>query len=377
MNANKRMKIMSVLGTRPEIIRLSRILPKLDAYFDHKVVFTRQSFDYELSDVFFKDLGLRKPDYILNVKSETLGGQISNIFSQAESVLLKEKPAALFVLGDTNTSLSAILAKRFKILIFHMEAGNRSFDWDVPEEINRRIIDHISDYNLCYTKHAKAYLIKEGIDPQKTFVVGSPLTEVFAHFSERINNSNILTDLRLSSKQYFLVSAHREENIDNEQNFHDLFEGINLLSKKYKIPIIVSCHPRTKRMLIKTNLKLEKHVKILKPFGYFDYNKLQKNALCVLSDSGSIQEESAILGFHAVQIRKSTERPEAFDSGSIILCGFNKDSMLSAVQLVVDQDKNVEDIIIPEDYKPTNVSSKVIKLLMGLTGVKINHHRLL
>ena len=377
MKKNKYIKLMTILGTRPEIIQLSRILPQLDENFNHKIVFTKQSYAYELSEIFFDEFGLRKPDYLLNVKAKTLGGQIANIFSQTEQVLVKEKPDALFVLGDTNSTLSAVLAKRLKILIFHMEAGNRSFDWEVPEELNRRIVDHISDYNLCYTKHAKEYLVKEGIAPQRIFVVGSPFSEVFSHFSDKISSSTILKDLQLEPRRYFLVSAHREENIDNDGYFHELFHAFNSLAKIYNLPIIVSCHPRTRKRLNKSTVKLNNSIKLLKPFGYFDYNKLQKEALCVLSDSGSIQEESAILGFRAVQIRKSTERPEAFDTGSIILSGWNKDAVLSAVDYVIKQDKKGETIVIPDDYKDVNVSSKVVKLIMGLTGVKIHHDRLL
>lgn len=373
----KKLRILTILGTRPEIIRLCQILPRMDACFDHKIVFTKQSYDYELSDIFFSELGLKKPHYTLDVRSETLGGQIANIFSQTEPVLLREKPDALFVLGDTNSTLSAVLAKRLKILVFHMEAGNRSFDWEVPEEINRRIVDHISDYNLCYTKHAKDYLIKEGIAPQRIFVVGSPFSEVFSHFSDKISSSTILKDLHLSPRRYFLVSAHREENIDNDEYLHELLHAFNALAKMYNIPIIVSCHPRTRKRLNKTNIKLNNRIKLLKPFGYLDYNRLQKEALCVLSDSGSIQEESAILGFHAVQIRKSTERPEAFDTGSIILSGCNKDTVLSAVDYVIKQNEKGEKIVIPDDYKDVNVSSKVVKLIMGLTGIKIHHDRLL
>ncbi len=366
---------MTILGTRPEIIRLCRILPKMDEYFDHKIVFTQQSYDYELSDIFFREFDLRKPDYVLDVKSDTLGGQIANIFSQIEPLLLKEKPNALFVLGDTNTTLSAILAKRFKILIFHMEAGNRAFDWDVPEEVNRRIVDHISDYNLCYTKHAKEYLVEEGISPQRIFVVGSPFAEVFFHFSEKIESSKILDDLNILPYQYFLVSAHREENIDNDQNLHELLIACNTVAKNYNFPIIVSCHPRTKKRLKQLQIRLDKRIKIMKPFGYFDYNKLQKNALCVLSDSGSIQEESAILGFRAIQIRKSTERPEAFDAGSIILTGLHKDVILPAIQCVIGQEEKGEKSMIPEDYKDATVSSKVIRLILGLTGIKTYHDR--
>ena len=376
MKNTKHIKIMTVFGTRPEIIRLCRILPKLDQYFDHKTVFTGQSFSYELSDIFFKELEIRKPNYILNVKADSLGQQIANILSQTEKVFLKEKPDALLVLGDTNSALVSILAKRLKILVFHMEAGNRSFDWNVPEEINRRIIDHISDYNLCYTTHAKNYLVNEGIAPQTVFVTGSPLAEVYKHFANMIESSTIVKDLKLVPKKYFLVSTHREENVDNPKVLKELFSSINHLSDKYDVPVIVSLHPRTKKRLIEQKIKTVKKVHLLSPFGHFEYNKLQKEALCVISDSGSIQEESAIVNFRAIQIRVSTERPEAFDAGSIIVVGFNKDTILQAVEMVLKEDGDEEkEAIIPQNYIDTNVSNKVAKLILGLTSIKKHHGR--
>lgn len=371
----KRLKVMTIVGTRPELIRLSRVLPKMDKYFNHIFVYTKQSYDYELSDIFLEELNLRKPDYLLDVKSKTLGGQIANIIKQTEEVILKEKPDALLVLGDTNSSLSTINAKRLKIPIFHMEAGNRCFDWDVPEEINRRIVDHISDYNLCYTEHARRYLIQEGIDPKTIFVTGSPFAEVFSYFNQKIQSSTILKDLKIEPRKYFLVSTHREENVDSQDRLSELFFSFENLVKLYNLPIIVSLHPRTKKRLEEKKILIDPMVKLCKPFGYFEYNKLQQNALCTLSDSGSIQEESAILNFRAVQIRVSTERPEAFDTGSMILVGFNKDLIISAVKLVVDLEKKGEKIVVPDDYQDINVSTKVVKLIMGLAGIKKYHNR--
>ena len=365
----KKLKIMTILGTRPEIIRLSRILPKMDRFFDHTIVFTKQSYDFELSDIFFKELGLRKPDFILDVKSETLGGQIANIIKDSEKIINKVSPDAVLILGDTNSSLSAINAKRIHIPIFHMEAGNRSFDWDVPEEVNRRIVDHISDYNLCYTKHAKTYLLREGIEPKNIFVTGSPLSEVFDYFRKDIDSSKVLEDLKLDPKKYFLVSTHREENVDNENRLEELFNSFEGLVEKYNFPVLVSLHPRTKKRLEEQKIKVGPKIILSKPLGYIDYCKLQKNAYCTLSDSGTVQEESAILDFPAIQIRVSTERPEAFDKGTIILTGFNKDSILNAIDLTVSVRNDGEKTVMPEDYKDLNVSTKVVKLIMGLSGI--------
>lgn len=356
---------MTILGTRPEIIRLSRILPKMDECFEHIVVFTNQSFSYELSGLFFKELELRKPNYILSVKADSLGKQIANIFSQTEEVMVKEKPDALLVLGDTNSSLAAVMAKRLKIKIFHMEAGNRSFDWDVPEEVNRRVVDHISDINLPYTEHSRRYLIEEGIHPGSIYVTGSPLREVFEFFKNKIESSTILKQLELEPKKYFVVSAHREENIDNDKHLTELILALNVLAEQYKMPVIISLHPRTKNRLKKIKFKANSLLQFHVPFGYFDFNKLQKNSLCVLSDSGTIQEESAILGFSAIQIRKSSERPEAFDTGSIILTGFNKDIILNAINLLISEENDNK--VIPKDYDDNNVSSKIVKLIMGFT----------
>lgn len=361
---------MTVLGTRPEIIRLACILPKMDQYFNHIIVYTSQSYSPELSTVFFKDFKLRKPDYILNVKSETLGGQIANILKQSENVMLKEIPDALLVLGDTNSALSAIIAKRLKIPIFHMEAGNRSFDENVPEETNRRIVDHISDYNLPYTEHSRRYLIEEGIHPGTIYVTGSPLAEVLPSFSKEIESSDILQKLKLDPGKYFVASAHREENVDNPTHLKELFESLNFIALKYKLPVIVSLHPRTKDRLSKIRVKRHKLVRFETPFGFFDFNKLQKHALCVLSDSGTIQEESVIMNFRAIQIRVSSERPEAFDAGTIILTGHNKETIKKAIEITVDLSKKGERLDIPDAYKQIDVSNKVVKLIHGLASIR-------
>lgn len=367
---NNQLKVVTILGTRPEIIRLARILPKLDEYLNHKIVYTNQSFSPELSTVFFKDFKLREPDYILDVKSETLGGQIANILKQTEEVMIKEKPDALLILGDTNSALSAIIAKRMKIPIFHMEAGNRAFDNNVPEEINRHIVDHISDYNLAYTEHSRRYLIEEGIHPSTIYVTGSPLGEVLDYYKEGIEKSDMLERLQLEKRKYFVASTHREENVDNPEYLQEVFGSLNHIAQTYKLPVIVSLHPRTKDRLLKTNIKPHEFVRLKTPFGFFDYNKLQKYALCVLSDSGTIQEESSILGFRAIQIRVSSERPEAFDAGTIILTGHNKETIQKAIEIIVSLEEKGEKLDIPEAYKVTNVSTKVVKLILGLASIR-------
>ncbi len=355
------MKLMTVLGTRPEIIRLSRVLAKLDTCADHSIVYTNQSYDYELSGVFFDQMRIRKPDKILDVRSDTLGGQIGNILTQTEQVFTELKPDAVLVLGDTNSALCGIIAKRRHIPLFHMEAGNRCFDWEVPEELNRRIIDHISDYNLAYTEHARRYLIAEGIKPDRIIVTGSPLTEVFAHYKEEIAHSDILNTHKLEKNGYLLVSCHREENVENRQRMQDLMSALETASKKYGKRVIMSLHPRTKRRIPEEEWK--KHgIETFKPFGFFEYAKLQEHAFCVLSDSGTIQEESAILGFPAVQIRYSTERPEAFDSGSIVVCGMNSEALTTAISMMTTASIPH---VVPRDYLDTNISDKVARFIIG------------
>lgn len=372
MDKRKQLKIATVFGTRPEIIRLARVLPKLDEYFNHIIVFTQQSYDYELSKIFFEELNLRKPDYLLEVKAETVGGQIANILKQTEQVLIKEKPDAILVLGDTNTSLAAMIAKRMGILIFHMEAGNRCFNFEVPEETNRVLVDSISDYNLPYTQRGKEYLMLHGIHPRTIFVTGSPLPEVYEFLRDKIEASDILQKLNIKKGEYFVVSAHREENVDNPDNLKELFGSLSYIAAKYKIPLIVTMHPRTKKRL-NSRIKINPLINLHKPFGILDYIKLQQNALCAISDSGTIAEESSILGFNAVQIRTNLERPEAFDKGVMILAGLNKDSISHAIALTLKETEKGEKKIIPDDYRDLNVSSKIVRLIASFTGVKKYH----
>lgn len=366
---------MTVFGTRPEIIRLSRVFAKLDEHIQHVMVHTGQSYDYEMNEVFFKDLGIRKPDYFLEVKAETLGGQIANIIAKSEEVLKKESPDAVLVLGDTNSALASIIAKRMKIPIFHMEAGNRCFDENVPEEINRRIVDHISDINLPYSENARLYLMREGIHPGTIFVTGSPMAEVLDYYQKSIAQSGILKELSLEPKKYFAVSIHREENVENRESLAKLMATLTAIADYYKIPIAVSTHPRTAARL--KEFKFDEHplIHFHKPFGYFDYIQLQKNALCVLSDSGTIPEEAAILGFPALQVRESSERPEALDEGVIILSGLDKDTVLHSIEIATKQYAKGEKFNAPRNYRDTNVSSKVLRLIIGLTKI-IKKHRL-
>ncbi len=362
-------KIVTVLGTRPEIIRLSRILPLFDRYFAHTIVYTNQNYDKHLSTIFFKELALRKPEYLLDVKAKTLSEQIGNILFQTEKVFIREKPDAVFILGDTNSSLSAIVARRLKIPLFHMEAGNRSFDRNVPEEVNRKIVDHISDYNICYTEHSRRYLLAEGVAPEGIYVSGSPLPEVFTHYSSEIESSLILQELQVKPEKYLLASIHREENIDNDENLRKLWKSLEKVADFFSMQIIVSLHPRTKKRLELLSIASSKSVRFVNPLGFFAYNKLQKNAYCVLSDSGSVPEESAILRFPAVQVRVSSERPEAYDKGVLILAGFDKDAIIAAVEIARDPMHKEADIL-PVDYRDLYVSLKVLKLVHGLTSIR-------
>src|SRR3989344_7140028 len=358
---SKPLKIMTIFGTRPEIIRLSRVFAELDKYVRHIMVHTGQSYDYEMNQVFFDDLKVRKPDYFLEVKSETLGGQIANIILKSEAVLKKEMPDAVLILGDTNSALAAIIAKRMKIPIFHMEAGNRSFDENVPEEINRRIVDHISDVNMPYSENARQYLIREGIHPGTLFVTGTPLTEVFAAYKKGVDASKILAELKLKPRKYFLATIHREENVDSKEAFIGLIDSLNAVAEKYEMPIIMSTHPRTQKRIEEYSIKANKLINFHKPFGYFDFNKLQREAFCVLSDSGSIHEESAAMDFPAVQMRVSSERPEAFDEGVAILAGRGSDEILLAIDVTVGERAKGIKMNVPRNYRDTNVSSKALR----------------
>lgn len=365
----KKLKLMTIIGTRPEIIRLSAVIKCADKYFNHILVHTGQNYDYTLNQVFFEDLGLRAPDYYLDSVGKNLGETMGNIIAKSYEVLQKEMPDAVLLLGDTNSALAAISAKRLKIPIFHMEAGNRCWDWNVSEMINRKIVDHISDINLPYTEHSRRYLLSEGIDGKTIFVTGSPMREVLRDNIDKIEKSDILNKLKLEKYKYILLSSHREENIDNEEHFISLMNAINDIAEKYQMPVIYSTHPRSQKFIEKRNFKFHPLVQKLKPFGFMDYNKLQKNAYCVLSDSGTLSEESAMLGFAGVLIRTSTERPEVLDKGTIVIGGITDKTIEQALELAVSMRDNKEEVVMAEDYADTNVSVKVVKIIQSYTDI--------
>ncbi|HOZ54950.1 MAG TPA: UDP-N-acetylglucosamine 2-epimerase (non-hydrolyzing) [Clostridia bacterium] len=364
----EKLKVMVVVGTRPEIIRLAEVIKAIDKYFKLTLVHTGQNYDYTLNQVFFEEFGLRSPDYFLDTPGKTVAETVGNIISKTYDVISKVKPDALLVLGDTNSCLSAYSAKRLKVPIFHMEAGNRCFDFNVPEEINRRVVDHISDVNLAYTENARRYLINEGIKNDFLYVTGSPMAEVLYKNIENINKSDIVKKLNLSEKEYFVVSAHREENIDLDRNFESLVESLNAVAEKYGKPIIFSTHPRTAKKIKEKNVKFNSLIKNLEPLGFLDYVKLQKNAFCVLSDSGTIPEESAILNFPGVSLRTSTERPEALDAGSIVLGGINPKDMINSIELAVNsfEPNKVNPV---KDYRDLNVSEKIVKIIQSYYNI--------
>ncbi len=364
-----KLKLMTVLGTRPEIIRLSEVIKCADRYFDHILVHTGQNFDYSLNEVFFKDLGLRAPDHYLDSVGADLGETMGNIIAKSYKLMGEIRPDAVLILGDTNSALSAISAKRLKIPIFHMEAGNRCWDWNVSEMINRKIVDHISDINLPYTEHSRRYLLSEGIDGKTIFVTGSPMKEVFNEHRDEIEASDVLERLFLKERGYILLSAHREENIDIEENFMSLMNAVNAIAEEYKMPVIYSTHPRSRKFIEKRGFKFDPLVKSLEPFGYLDYNKLQKNAYCVLSDSGTLSEESAMLDFPGVLIRTSTERPEVLDKGTIVIGGIKEKDVKQALDLAVSMYENREETVEAADYADSNVSVKVIKLIQSYTKI--------
>ena len=362
------MKIVTILGTRPEIIRLSCIIRKLDKFFDHILVHTGQNWDPKLNDIFFEEMKIRKPDYHLNVVGQHLGESMGNIISKSYELLENLRPDVLLILGDTNSALSAISAKRLKIPIFHMEAGNRCFDQNVPEEINRKIVDHISDINLPYTEHSRRNLIAEGFKSDHIFVTGSPLTEVYLEYSKDIDNSKILESLNLSPHSYILWSTHREENIDIPENWKKVVNCINTVSANYKtMKIVISVHPRTHKKIIKDDVMFNENVILHEPFGLYDFIKLQKNAYCVVSDSGTISEESALLGIPAVSFRFCTERPEAIDKGNIIISSLDPTHLIDAIKITTDS--NHSRTIIPTDYLDTNISDKIIKIIASYTPI--------
>ena len=361
------LKVMTVLGTRPEIIRLSEVIKCCDRYFDHILVHTGQNYDETLNKIFFDELELRAPDYYLDAVGSDLGETMGNIIAKSYAVMVREKPDALLILGDTNSALAAISAKRLKIPIFHMEAGNRCFDQNVPEETNRRIVDHISDINLPYTEHSRRYLLSEGIRKEHIYVTGSPIREVIEHNRARIESSDVLTQLGLDKGRYFLVSAHREENVDIEENFYSLMNALNTVAETYGLPVIYSTHPRSLKRIQDRGFVFHKNIRSLQPFGYFEYNKLQENAYCVLSDSGTLSEESAMLGFPGVLIRTSTERPEVLDKGTVVIGGIREDDIVSAISLCVSMFENSEPVAPVPDYTDTNVSVKVVKIIESYT----------
>lgn len=365
----KKLKLMTILGTRPEIIKMSEIIKKSDIYYDHVIVHTGQNYDYTLNEVFFKDLGLRKPDYYLGVVGENLGQTMGNVIAKAYELMVEVKPDAIIVLGDTNSCLSVIAAKRLKIPVFHMEAGNRCKDENLPEEVIRRIVDVTSDINLCYSEHARRYIIDSGVKPEYTYVVGSPMAEVLKVHKNAIEKSNILYELNLTPQKYILLSSHREENIDIETNFYSLMNAVNEMAQYYDMPVLYSCHPRSEKYIKERGFKFDKRVIQHKPLGFMDYNKLQQNAFCVVSDSGTLPEESASLHFPAVSVRTSTERPEALDSGVFVIGSITSEAVIQAVQMAVNMQYHG---FIPspvEAYVDNNVSDKVVRLIQSYTGI--------
>lgn len=369
-----KLKLMTIVGTRPEIIRLSEVIKKCDIYFDQVLVHTGQNYDYSLNQVFFEDLGLREPDFYLNVVEADLGETMGNVLAKSYSLMVEEKPDAVMVLGDTNSCLSVISAKRLHIPTFHMEAGNRCFDENLPEETNRRIVDHISDLNMCYSEHARRYLNAEGTAKERTYVTGSPMAEVLSANLDKIKASNVLEKLGLKKGQYILLSAHREENIDTEANFFSLMNAVNAMAEKYDIPILYSCHPRSKKFIEQRNFQFDRRVIQNQPLGFHDYNHLQLNAFCVVSDSGTLPEESAYFSskgmpIPAVCIRTSTERPEALDKGVFILAGITTEQILQAVDMAVTMNQQGDWASEVPDYVEENVSTKVVKIIQSYTGV--------
>ena len=370
MKEIKKLKLMTILGTRPEIIRLSEVIKKCDKYFDHILVHTGQNWDYTLNQIFFDDLNLRAPDYYLDSVGEDLGETIGNIIAKSYKLMAEVKPDALLILGDTNSALSAISAKRHKIPIFHMEAGNRCFDENLPEEMNRRIVDHIADVNLCYSEHARRYLNAEGRPKERTYVTGSPMAEVLTANLDKIKRSKVLEELNIESKKYILLSAHREENIDIEKNFFSLMNAVNAMAERYDMLIIYSTHPRSKKFIEQRNFKFHPNVRSMKPFGFSDYNHLQMNAYCVVSDSGTLPEESSYFrSFPAVCIRTSTERPEAMDKGNFIIGSITEENVLQAVETAVKMQDNHDFGTHVPDYTDENVSTKVAKIIQSYTDV--------
>lgn len=365
----KKLRLMTIVGTRPEIIKLSEVIQKADKYFDQILVHTGQNYDYELNKIFFDDLGIREPDDYLGVVGDNLGQTMGNVISKSYELMEKVQPDALIVLGDTNSCLCVIAAKRLKIPVFHMEAGNRCKDENLPEEVIRRIVDVTSDINLCYSEHARRYILDTGVKPEYTYVVGSPMAEVLEKYEDKIEASRVLADLNLEAGKYILLSAHREENIDIEENFLALMNAVNSMAERYDMPVLYSCHPRSRRYIESRAFRFHPNVIQHKPLGFFDYNKLQKNAFCVVSDSGTIPEEGAFFKFPAVSIRTSTERPEAMDKGVFTIGSITEEQVIQAVDLAVSMYANGDIPANVPAYVDRNVSAKVIKIIQSYVGI--------
>lgn len=364
----KKLKLMTVVGTRPEIIRLSRVMAACDEYFDHVIVHTGQNYDYELNEIFFTDLGIRKPDHFLNAAGATGAETIGNVIIAVDKILDEVKPEALLVLGDTNSCMAVLPAKRRKIPTFHMEAGNRCFDMRVPEEINRRIVDHTADINLTYSTIARDYLLAEGLPADLVIKSGSPMFEVLHHYKAKIEASDVLERLNLKEHEYFIVSAHREENINSDQNFLDLVEMLNAVAEKYKYPVIVSTHPRTRKRIEELNVEFHPLIQLLKPLGFSDYNKLQLSAKAALSDSGTINEESSILNFPALNLRQAHERPEGMEEAAVMMVGLKAERILQGLAILEGQTRGEDRLLrLVEDYSMPNVSEKVVRIIMSYT----------
>jgi UDP-N-acetylglucosamine 2-epimerase len=363
------LKVMTIVGTRPELIKMSRVIAEFDQHTKHILVHTGQNYDYELNQLFFEDLGIRKPDHFLQAVGENAAQTIARVIEKADEVMEREQPDAIMLYGDTNSCLAVIAAKRRKIPVFHMEAGNRCFDQRVPEELNRKVLDHLSDINLVLTEHARRYLIAEGIRPETIIKTGSHMREVLDYYMPKINASDVLQRMGLERGRFFIVSTHREENVDTPENLIDLMQTLNELAKQYNVPVIVSTHPRTQKRLDALNLgQMDSRIQFLKPFGFCDYVKLQMQALCVVSDSGTITEEGSLLNLPAVTIRNAHERPEGMDVGTLIMAGLKKDRVLDAVRVIVAQHDHAERVMAPvEDYEALSVSKKVLRIVLSYT----------
>ena len=369
----KRLKVMTVVGTRPEIIRLACVIRRLEASTDHVLVHTGQNYDYTLNEVFFEDLDLRAPDHFLGVETTSLGAVLGDVLRGTERVLLEERPDAMLVLGDTNSCISAIMAKRLKVPVFHLEAGNRSFDANVPEEINRHLVDHVADYNLAYTEHSRRNLLAEGLKPQDVMVMGSPMREVLETYRPEIEASEVLERLDLHEQQFLLASVHREENVDRKDRLECVLASLQAVAEDQGMPLLLSTHPRTRKRLLEFGLHADSDICLHEPLGFLDYNKLQMSARCVISDSGTISEESSILGFRAVTLRDAIERPEAVDTGAIVITGLNPDDVVDAVRMTIHQHATDGSTTIPDDYQITDSSRRVVNFVRSHATL---HHQL-